>query len=168
MQLTLSTAALSEAEGDLLVMPVFEAEIADAGARSQAFLAVDAALQGALSEAAAQENFTAKAEAIFAMHALGRVRSRRVLLVGLGDSSRFEVEGLRMAAGRVAKFAAKTNARSLTFALPDMPIDRPPRRGRRSSPRRLQLPRLQDGQGGAVANADRGPSRAAPWPCADA
>ncbi len=122
MQLTLSTAALLEADSDLIVLPVFESELADASARSEAFLAVDAALQGALSEAASQETFTAKAEAIFVMHALGRVRARRVLLVGLGDSSRFEIEGLRMAAGRVAKFAAKTSARSLTFALPDMPI----------------------------------------------
>lgn len=123
MNLNLSPCALVEQDCDLAIVPVFEAEIGDASVRSGALLAVDAALQGALLEAAQQEKFTAKAEASFTLHTLGKLKARRVLLLGLGDSARFDAEVLRMAAGRAAKIAAKSNAASIAFALPDLPAE---------------------------------------------
>lgn len=123
MNLNLSPCALQDQDCDLLVLPIFEAEVGDAAARSKPLLAIDAALAGALLESAQRENFTAKAEASFGLHALGRIKGRRVLLIGLGDSAHFDAEVLRMAAGRVAKIASKSNAASLAFALPDLPVE---------------------------------------------
>lgn len=121
MNLNLSTVGLPEQDSDLLVLPIFEAELGDAGARSKPLLDIDAALGGALLDAARREKFTAKAEAGFGMHSLGKIKARKILLLGLGDAARFDVEILRMAAGRAAKIASKSNASSLSFALPDLP-----------------------------------------------
>ncbi|MDR0966227.1 MAG: leucyl aminopeptidase [Myxococcales bacterium] len=123
MNLNLSTLALSELDCDLLVLPVFDAEIGEPSARSKALITVDALLDGALLEAAAQEKFNARAESSFVLHTLGKLKARRVLLLGLGDSAHFDPEVLRMAAGKAAKIAAKSNASSIALALADLPID---------------------------------------------
>lgn len=121
MNLNLSTLAFSEQDCDLLIIPIFETELDEASNRSTPLLAVDMALQGALLDSAQQEKFTAKAESNFVLHTLGKLKARRVMLLGLGDSACFDPEVLRMAAGRAAKLASKSNTTSVAFAIPDLP-----------------------------------------------
>ncbi len=107
---------VTKASGELLIIPLFEGELADTAPSSLA--AADTALEGRLRGAAAQEGFKAKAEQSFLMHTHGRATAERVLLLGLGNRARFHPEVLRLAAGRAVKAALRLKAGSVAFVLP--------------------------------------------------
>ncbi|MCP3057418.1 leucyl aminopeptidase [Myxococcus sp. K38C18041901] len=106
----------SLANGELLVIPLFEGELGEGAPAGLA--AADSALEGRLRGAATQEGFKAKADQSLVMHTLGRIPAGRVLLLGLGSRARFQPEVLRLAAGRAAKTAQRLKVASLVMALP--------------------------------------------------
>lgn len=118
MQLTIARGKAAEVSGELLIIPVFESTPADGKGRSSILGEADAALGGLLLSTAAREGFRGKADQCWAFHTHGKLPVSQILLIGLGGQSSFEVEALRMAAGRAAKEAAKTKAASIAFAVP--------------------------------------------------
>ncbi|MCP3143772.1 leucyl aminopeptidase [Pyxidicoccus xibeiensis] len=106
----------TRASGELLVIPLFEGELADTAPTSLA--TADSALEGRLRGAATQEGFKAKTDQAFLMHTHGRAGAERVLLLGLGNRARFHPEVLRLAAGRAAKTAQRLKVGSAAFVLP--------------------------------------------------
>jgi leucyl aminopeptidase len=109
-------------QADLVALPVFAEELA--GALSGPLAALDRALDGHVATAARDERFTAKADATLALHTLGKLPARRLLLVGLGPRARAAslaasgFEGLRAAAGGIARAARKAGAARLAIAVP--------------------------------------------------
>ncbi|RJS19265.1 leucyl aminopeptidase [Corallococcus sp. H22C18031201] len=116
MQFSLHTGDATRASGDLLVIPLFEGDLGPSAPEPLA--AADAAFEGKLRAAAAQEGFKAKAEQSFVIHTLGRLGAERVLLLGLGARARYRPEVLRLAAGRAAKTAQRLKVTSLAIAVP--------------------------------------------------
>jgi leucyl aminopeptidase len=109
----------SKADGQLLILPLFENDLGPRPAAS-ALQAVDHALGGFLVSAAGQEGFTAKAEQSLVFHTHGKIGADRVLLLGLGQRARFTPEVLRLAAGRAAKTAQRLKVDRATLALSEL------------------------------------------------
>jgi leucyl aminopeptidase len=108
----------SRAQGQLLVIPLFDGDLTDKKNRPAALAEVDAALEGLLLKAASHEGFKGKAEQTWTLHTHGRIKADRVMLLGLGARATFDPEVLRQACGRAVKSALRTKAADLTFALP--------------------------------------------------
>ncbi len=109
----------ARANGELLVIPLFEGEVGD---KPPAPLAgANSALDGKLLPAATQEGFKGKGEQSFVMHTLGRLETERLVLLGLGSRGRYTPEALRLTAGRAAKTAQRLKVRTVVFAVPETP-----------------------------------------------
>ncbi|QSQ14414.1 leucyl aminopeptidase [Myxococcus landrumensis] len=116
MNFTFVTGDATLANGELLVIPLFEGELSEGAPVSLA--SADRALEGRLRGAATQEGFKGKADQSLMMHTLGRTTAGRVLLLGLGNRARFQPEVLRLALGRASKAAQRLKVASLAVALP--------------------------------------------------
>jgi len=114
-KLELRGAAPAAVEADVLALPVFEEEVTLTGPLAD----LDKRLGGHLAAAVKAEEFGGKADAMLALHTLGKLPAGRLLLVGMGPRpGPASLEPLRSAAGVAARAAAKSGARSLAVALP--------------------------------------------------
>src|SRR5262245_16887021 len=102
LELILSASNPLEAPVDLLVLACSE----DHFAEDPLVRAADAALGGALRQAAADERFRAKAGQSLTLHTLGRLPAARLSLIGCGPSPGFSARDARPAAGRATRLAA--------------------------------------------------------------
>jgi leucyl aminopeptidase len=108
----------AEISGELLAIPVFEGALAhDKGAPSM-LRAADEALGGLLLSSAAREGFRAKLDQAWTFHTHGKLPVGQVVLLGLGVPTKFNLEALRLAAGRAAKEAGRARAAAIAFAVP--------------------------------------------------
>jgi len=108
----------ARAQGQLLVLPLFEGDLTDRKNRPASLTEADAALDGLLLKAATQDGFKGKADQLWAFHTHGRTRADRIFLLGLGDRAKFTPEVLRMAAGKAVKAAGKLKVADIAFVLP--------------------------------------------------
>jgi leucyl aminopeptidase len=119
-------AEAARVEADLVAVPVFEEDLGKGGRIAE----LDRALDGHLAAAVKEERFRAKPESTLLLATVGRLPSKRVLLVGLGPKSgaaRIAASGyeaLRVAAGAAARGARKAGAAKLALALAP-PFDAP-------------------------------------------
>jgi leucyl aminopeptidase len=118
MQFTVAAGNAADGRGEMLVIPVFEDSLSDNKAVPSALRSADARLGGLLLASAAREGFRAKAGKSWTFHTHGKLRANQVLLLGLGARAKFDLETLRLAAGRAAKAANKARAVEIAFALP--------------------------------------------------
>ncbi len=112
MKIALGSAG-AHTEVDLLAVLVSEDELAKNGTVDE----LDAALDGALRRAIKDEEFTAKRESSLTLQTLGRCPFRKVVLLGLGASSKVGAPEIRAAAARAAKAANAEKAASLAITL---------------------------------------------------
>ncbi|MBI3202053.1 MAG: leucyl aminopeptidase [Myxococcales bacterium] len=84
---------------------------------------LDRALGGALLENAKLAEFTGKPDQSLDLPTMGRLKARRVLLLGVGAKRAHEPARLRAAAATAARAAQGAKAKSLGFALPVEGID---------------------------------------------
>jgi leucyl aminopeptidase len=117
MQFTVAAVNGAEANGQLLVIPVFEESLAGKSVPA-ALQSADAALGGLLLSSATREGFAGKSEESWTFHTHGKIRANQVVLLGLGARAKFDLEALRLAAGRAAKTASKARSEGIAFALP--------------------------------------------------
>jgi leucyl aminopeptidase len=117
----LSGASVVDVAADFLALPVFEQDLENSRGT---FADLDRALGGHLSAAAKDEEFKAKPDSTLSLHTLGKLRAKRIVLLGLGSRDRAAAmdpgfEPLRMAAGVAARLARKAAARRLVVIVPD-------------------------------------------------
>lgn len=104
---------------DYLALPAFEDGEASATAR-----ALDEALGGALLSTAKDEGFKGRGDQSFATHPFGKVKARKIALLGLGKSAKLDRAGLREYGTRVVRAAAKGKRVALVVpALEGLPSD---------------------------------------------
>jgi leucyl aminopeptidase len=115
MKFELTSVDASRIKGDFLAIPLFEEDFTGKSHRS--LMQVDRALGRALIKTAAQEGFRAKPEHAWVFHTQGKIRAKRVMLLGLGPKAKFRTEQLRLAAGRAAKTIARARGSSVSFDL---------------------------------------------------
>lgn len=118
MNFSLLSGDATRAKADVLILPVFENELADKKKQPEAVARADRKLRGLLLKTAKEEGFKGKGEQLLVLHTHGKLAAPRLLLAGLGERKKFELELLRMAAGRAVKAANKLRARNAVFALP--------------------------------------------------
>jgi leucyl aminopeptidase len=120
MNFRFASGEIEKAAGELLLVPVFEGELASKG-RTSGLARLDRALGGLLSRAAAQEGFRGKADQTWIFHTHGKIAAERLVLVGLGPQEKHSAEHLRLASGRGARVAAKQKASRLAVWVPFAP-----------------------------------------------
>ncbi|HHX64388.1 MAG TPA: leucyl aminopeptidase [Chloroflexi bacterium] len=99
MEIRVETGAIQDVTSDLIVVNLFRGVDRPGGATG----AVDAALDGAISELIQGGDFQGKAEEIAVLYTRGAIPARRVLVAGLGERDRFNVDVLRRVSAAVAR-----------------------------------------------------------------
>lgn len=112
MKVALSNEAITEADADVLAVPLAAASLS----KNPFFKALDKALGGDLTQVAKQEGFEGKKGQTLATHPGGRIKARKLLLVGVEGEDASLDEYRRV--GAVAARAART-AKKLTVVAPD-------------------------------------------------
>jgi leucyl aminopeptidase len=115
LQIQLSSADITAAESDLLVLPVTEGSFD----KQKLLVQVDAALEGAATQLIEQMDFRGSAGQTLDVLTLGRIPAKRVLLVGLGAKRGFNDARLRTYAATAARAAGAYNVRAMALALPE-------------------------------------------------
>jgi leucyl aminopeptidase len=112
LDLILSPANPLEAPVDILVLACSEDQLAE----DPLVRGADAALGGALRQAATEERFRAKPGQSITLHTFGRLPAPRVALLGCGASAGFSAKDARPTAGRATRLANGAGARSAALA----------------------------------------------------
>jgi leucyl aminopeptidase len=118
MNFTFASGDPARAKADVLIIPVFDNELNDKKKQAQAVASADKKLKGLLLKTAAQEGFKGKGEQSLVFHTHGKLGSQRVLLIALGERSKFTPEVLRLAMGRAVKASNRLRARQVVVAVP--------------------------------------------------
>jgi leucyl aminopeptidase len=118
MNFVIAATDAARAQADVLVFPLFDADLTDKKHPHPALQRTDKKVSGALLKAAAQEGFKGKAEQTFTFQSHGKLGAQRVVLVGLGARAKFTPEVLRLAAGRAVKAATRVKAKTVAVQLP--------------------------------------------------
>jgi len=107
MEIKIERGTIETSAADTLIVNLFEGVTTPGGATG----AVDKALGGAISDLIAGGDLKGKAGEVAVLYPRGKVAARRVLVVGLGQADKFDLEGARRAAGVAIKRARDLGAR---------------------------------------------------------
>ena len=121
IELTSLQGAPLEAQVDLLAFTTFGDPSKDS-----TFKSVDSALGGVLADVAKSESFDGKAGQTITVHTHGRIRAKRVLVLGGGARNEFANASMRDLAATTAQAANKAGASSVGFVLPSLGANREP------------------------------------------
>ncbi len=124
MKIALKTGKPLDASTDLLIIPVFAFERKKKGGDLPAPLPqVDRALSRALDAVLKREDFSGKRDQSVVIDALGKLKSTKVVLFGLGDPAKLGVTEVRTSFAKMARLANTERAKSITIALPDEALE---------------------------------------------
>jgi len=115
MKIDVIAGNLLDQDVDTLIYGIFEgADVSAAGPG-----ALDRALDGALSALISGGDFKGKAGETAALYPLGKLKAKRVVLVGLGVAEALDLEGVRRGAGAGIKRARDLGASRVATSLPE-------------------------------------------------
>jgi leucyl aminopeptidase len=100
MQIKVASGDISAFKADAIVVNLFEGVQKPGGGTG----AVDAAMDGAITELIASGEIRGKSGELTLVHSLGRLPSPRVLVAGLGKQEDFKLDKVRSLSGDVARF----------------------------------------------------------------
>lgn len=106
MNIQLKQTNITEVTADLVVVNLFQGVTHPGGATG----AVDRTLGGAISDVIAQGDFTGKSGETLVLYTRGALPAPRVLVVGLGESAKFDLAAARTAAATAARKARDLGA----------------------------------------------------------
>jgi leucyl aminopeptidase len=107
MQVTVQQGNIQDQAVDTVIVNLFSGVTTPGGATG----AVDKALNGAISELIANGDISGKAGEVGVLYPRGLIPAKRVLVVGLGKSDGFDLEGVRKAAATAVTRARDLNAK---------------------------------------------------------
>lgn len=109
MEIQLKQGDIAQVAADLIVVNLFQGVTQPGGATG----AVDRALGGAISEVIAAGDFVGKSGETLALYTRGALPAARVLVVGLGESAKFDLREARNAAATAARKARDLGAKTV-------------------------------------------------------
>jgi len=124
MQITVDARNPAEAAADLLVVPLAKLSTPRPRLPTRA-AALDRRLGGPLAAVVASRVFTRKARDSQLVYPRNTGRTRRVVMLGIGEEGKLDAEGLRAAAGSAVGQAASRKAARVVFAVPGLRRLRP-------------------------------------------
>lgn len=107
MQIIIQAGSIQSTQADTIIVNLFEDVVTPSGATG----AVDQALGGAISELIANGDLKGKVGEVGVLYPRGAIPAKRVLVVGLGKRDKFDLEGVRRAAGSAIQRAREANAK---------------------------------------------------------
>ena len=107
MEVRVRQGSIQAAEADTIIVNLFQGVTRPAGATG----AVDQALDGAISDLIAGGDLSGKLGEVVVLYPRGAIPARRVLIAGLGEPEKFDLEQVRKAAAAAIKKARDLHAR---------------------------------------------------------
>jgi len=114
MQARLLSTAPEKAEGDALILPIFEGQ---STVPAEA-VALDKKLKGAITQLLADHEFRGKFMELVPLHNLGNASSKWTILLGLGKPTELDLVRLRNALQAAGRVLRKRGHRQVTVLLP--------------------------------------------------
>jgi leucyl aminopeptidase len=114
LSVQLVSGTLAESGADALVVGVFAGAVAD----SDALLGLEDALGGGLLSHLKASDFDGKLDQLIDIPTFGRVKSRRLLVVGLGAKAELDAARVRSALAAAVRAAQSSTTKSLALSLP--------------------------------------------------
>lgn len=103
----------TDIECDLLILGIFEGK-----EKSGTIQKMDKALDGHLKDHIIEEEFAGRKNQSVVLHTHGKLRAKKIALLGLGTPSSFDGEAHRRAAGTCIKLAKQSKAQHIAIGLP--------------------------------------------------
>src|SRR5262245_46566549 len=113
MEVTVKAGGIDKESVDAIVLMLYEG---DAALQDGAAM-IDNALDGAVTALRQEGEFTGKPKQQTILQTQGRLKAKKVVLIGLGKPEKQTLEGLRQAAGSAAQYARGLGASTLAVAL---------------------------------------------------
>src|SRR5215207_456734 len=110
----LGSGSASDSGTDALIVSVFAGAVAD----SDALLELEDALGGGLLSHLKASEFEGKLDQLIEVPTFGRVKSRRLLIVGLGPKADIDAARVRAAVASGLRSAQSSTTKSVAIALP--------------------------------------------------
>jgi leucyl aminopeptidase len=114
LKLELSSGDAAAASSDTLVIGVFQGQVDS----HPSVLSVDRALGGGLLEHAKAVEFEGKAEQTLDVPTLGRLKARRLLILGAGEEQKFDAARLRAFVASALRAALGSQVKTVALVLP--------------------------------------------------
>ena len=109
MDITIKQASIQDWAADALIVNLFSGVQSPSGATG----AVDKAMDGAISELIAQGDINGKVGEVAVLYPRGQIPAQRVLVVGLGERDKFDLEAIRRASAAAVVRARELNCRNV-------------------------------------------------------
>lgn len=109
MNIQLKQTDITEVAADLVIVNLFQGVTAPGGATG----AADRALGGAISDVIASGDFTGKSGETLVLYTRGALPAPRVLVVGLGESAKFDLAAVRTASATAVRKARDLGAQTV-------------------------------------------------------
>lgn len=122
MNLEVTQGSIQSASADTIIVNLFKGVTKPAGATGS----VDQALGGALSELIASGDFSGKIGEVGVFYPRGMISARRVLVTGLGEQDKFDLEQVRKASAAAIRKARELKARHVASVVHGAGIARLP------------------------------------------
>lgn len=113
MKIDIAQTDVLDAACDLLVVNLFQGVTKPGGATG----AVDKALDGAISQLIEQDHFEGKLGQAMVFPTFGKLKARKVAVIGLGDRKRFDADAVRKVGGHIVKLAMNARAEKVATVL---------------------------------------------------
>jgi leucyl aminopeptidase len=113
MEVTVKAGGLDKESVDAIVLMLYEGNAVPKGAAAM----IDKALDGAITALLKEGEFTGQPKQQSVLHTQGRLKAKKVVLIGLGKPEKLTLEGLRQAAGGAARYALDLRAGTVAAAI---------------------------------------------------
>jgi leucyl aminopeptidase len=113
MEVTGRAGRLDKESVDAIILMLNEGDSVPRGTAAM----IDKSLDGAVTALLREGEFTGKARQQSVLHTPGRLKSKKVVLTGLGKPEKLTLEGLRQAAGSAANYARSLHASTIAATL---------------------------------------------------
>jgi len=107
MEIKILNQSVLDFDGDLLIVNLFEGIKSPGGATG----VIDKALNGAITEIIKNEEITGKLGETIIFPTFGKLKAKKIMVVGLGKSDKFGIDEIRKASGSAAMAAKKAKAK---------------------------------------------------------